>query len=853
MATSTMAASNSFIASYLLPPSTPVVHPSHLEGDPLLATEILPGPPSLVSIQQRAGDANAKKPAAAAAAVGHSYLPASDPGTTYVSPFGAVVSGSTGLVTPANEPVDGPRPKRARIDKGRVQRTQRKGLASQNTGALASTSSLQLSLASPLIVDSEQDPLLVEDDIMAVDSRANSAGNEAVEESASSGKTQRSSRKRDKGKEKERGDGGDGIRIKEEPRTISLAGLPLDEQALSQANEDHCSACRSIGALVYCDGCPRAFHFRCLDPPMDASDIPGGDSRWFCPACDIRKNPSPKPPPSLFAPLLNLAQTSFPLEYELPDDIRTFFKDVVSAPNGVYVDGSEIRQARLNRFGLIDERDITKLKDRNGDPVLCFRCGKSALPTGAGSPAPPLGEASTGPTRRSTRISQQVEEMNGIISCDHCDLHFHIDCLSPPLATLPPLGKKWMCPNHVEQITGLTLRIPKLNAPPIEITKSGKFNNGNIEVSHPQFPASQYGKVAAEEVNINGRKYRVPERVIQLDFWEKLGRGNEYKEVLEPKSAMVEPMEISSSCSSPLTSLSELSDIEERDTFMGSASPLDDRGAAEVLFGLRSLRIGNPRHHRRMATIGTQTETVPPTYPVPANATHARPQRSKNTTPAISTPIFTTTTNDQAQSVSAVIPRKTNGPTGKRKVAGASKAAGTSASASAKPAPAPKKAKAVAAASTSDRELRRSSRKRGGDANGPVVVKTEEVDEPTLSQSLSAPPKSPVRPTRLTKTSSSANLAPEETQSASSSSRWLKRKLSATEEATYPCESGARSPTSDSNNRERRKIARTPSWAAVNGTSASANGAGSAPSPSTPTLKIRLPRLLNMSPAKQAE
>lgn len=150
--------------------------------------------------------------------------------------------------------------------------------------------------------------------------------------------------------------------------------------------------------------------------------------------------------------------------------------------------------------------------------------------------------------------------MNGIISCDHCDLHFHIDCLSPPLATLPPLGKKWMCPNHVEQITvrylascssltalfmvfvlqGLTLRIPKLNAPPIEITKSGKFNNGNIEVSHPQFPASQYGKVAAEEVNINGRKYRVPERVIQLDFWEKLGRGNEYKEVLEPKSAMVE-------------------------------------------------------------------------------------------------------------------------------------------------------------------------------------------------------------------------------------------------------------------------------------------------------------------------
>lgn len=65
--------------------------------------------------------------------------------------------------------------------------------------------------------------------------------------------------------------------------------LPFLFAMITQANEDHCSACRSIGALVYCDGCPRAFHFRCLDPPMDASDIPGGDSRWFCPACDIRK------------------------------------------------------------------------------------------------------------------------------------------------------------------------------------------------------------------------------------------------------------------------------------------------------------------------------------------------------------------------------------------------------------------------------------------------------------------------------------------------------------------------------------------------------------------------------------
>jgi len=56
-------------------------------------------------------------------------------------------------------------------------------------------------------------------------------------------------------------------------------------------NDDHCSSCRSHGDLVYCDGCPRAFHLWCVDPPLES--IEEGDSRWFCPACAIRKVGSP--------------------------------------------------------------------------------------------------------------------------------------------------------------------------------------------------------------------------------------------------------------------------------------------------------------------------------------------------------------------------------------------------------------------------------------------------------------------------------------------------------------------------------------------------------------------------------
>lgn len=117
----------------------------------------------------------------------------------------------------------------------------------------------------------------------------------------------------------------------------------LDLSLSFQKNQDHCSACRFVGALLYCDSCPRAFHMWCLDPPMEDDDVPSG--AWFCPGCELQKvggelapaftavdlfliqNPPPKPSRSFMAPLIVQAQNFIPREYELPDEIRTFFKD----------------------------------------------------------------------------------------------------------------------------------------------------------------------------------------------------------------------------------------------------------------------------------------------------------------------------------------------------------------------------------------------------------------------------------------------------------------------------------------------------------------------------------------------
>nr|XP_015216559.1 PREDICTED: autoimmune regulator isoform X1 [Lepisosteus oculatus] len=46
-------------------------------------------------------------------------------------------------------------------------------------------------------------------------------------------------------------------------------------------NDDECAVCKDGGELICCDGCPRAFHLSCLQPPL--TTIPSGT--WRCQAC----------------------------------------------------------------------------------------------------------------------------------------------------------------------------------------------------------------------------------------------------------------------------------------------------------------------------------------------------------------------------------------------------------------------------------------------------------------------------------------------------------------------------------------------------------------------------------------
>ena len=42
-----------------------------------------------------------------------------------------------------------------------------------------------------------------------------------------------------------------------------------------------CHYCKRGGSLLCCDGCPKAFHLKCLYPPLKKPPT----TDWFCPDC----------------------------------------------------------------------------------------------------------------------------------------------------------------------------------------------------------------------------------------------------------------------------------------------------------------------------------------------------------------------------------------------------------------------------------------------------------------------------------------------------------------------------------------------------------------------------------------
>ncbi|SPO43915.1 uncharacterized protein PSANT_01600 [Moesziomyces antarcticus] len=384
------------------------------------------------------------------------------------------------------------------------------------------------------------------------------------------------------------------------------------------ANNDFCEVCLGHGRFVCCDGCPRSFHFFCMNPPLDIDEMPPSnaaqvlgpakanpvqkgkakagepgagsdlnmDEMWFCNVCVAERKPKAVSRPKGLGPfgyLLPILSQQNPKSFQLPADVRTYFKDVATAKDGDFVNAAMVRQVKPNRHGQIEPRDPYRLKDKNGDAVLCYRCGGTALPAGSDQHTAPVGSperhsraaSEAGSASAATPADHTIREGTGwrrIVSCDFCSLHWHIDCVDPPMLGMPSNLRKWMCPAHSDHV-GERRRVARIGAavpktldlplPSVETIGPGKhfrtrvLNNGDIDIipdpmellmgangitgslqtgikEVPLVPIP--GVVDSPTLTDGGSKlaskirYRFPEKVIRTDFWSKL-RGDDASKI----------------------------------------------------------------------------------------------------------------------------------------------------------------------------------------------------------------------------------------------------------------------------------------------------------------------------------
>jgi hypothetical protein len=113
----------------------------------------------------------------------------------------------------------------------------------------------------------------------------------------------------------------------------------------------------------------------------------------------------------------------------------------------------------------------------------------------------------------------------------------------------------------------------------------------------PEATPAPAPKMAVDEVLINGRRFRVPERVIKMDFWSKTGKGSLHREEYVSTSEIFSMTKLlvsdrdrllSSVASSPLTSLSSVDPMDEDDIEdIAATVPARD---TSLRFDLRQLR-----------------------------------------------------------------------------------------------------------------------------------------------------------------------------------------------------------------------------------------------------------------------
>ncbi|CAG8484336.1 3886_t:CDS:2 [Funneliformis caledonium] len=249
----------------------------------------------------------------------------------------------------------------------------------------------------------------------------------------------------------------------------------------AQTNNDHCDVCTYGGRMMCCDGCPKAFHFTCLVPPLDVDNPPTGN--WYCRECGAESSRQPQQrgrkgrrKGNLFKELKDRARTSNPTSFMLPEHIRNAFDGIFAGKHGEFRDSNKEKPVQLDKRGYPVEPDREKFIDSKGKQIRCYNCK-----------LPP-------------------KHLKPVMSCDFCDQHWHFDCLTPPLTIAPPLHKKWMCPLHADHVLPPMRRLRGEDVLPY-------MDNTAIEL-----PPERRRIECDPEFYLNETLHRLPKQSIRLNW-----------------------------------------------------------------------------------------------------------------------------------------------------------------------------------------------------------------------------------------------------------------------------------------------------------------------------------------------
>ncbi|CAF1249668.1 unnamed protein product [Rotaria sordida] len=239
-------------------------------------------------------------------------------------------------------------------------------------------------------------------------------------------------------------------------------------------NNNYCNSCgECFGEMISCNICLTTFHIFCINPPLSKEDI--SKNSYFCENCQtikktqqdlINQNKHQKIIRSFsFNPKKFLHSNTSKKTQQYHSKFEQLKLPTASNGQSLIQPSGEIKfrattnnnnnkSLLLSSSNLKRKRiDSSSIKIPNTHLEILHCLFLSCQTEEFHGPIYNYNQKISLTLEKYCFICRKSSSKQGpSIHCDYCSLTYHLDCLTPPMISLPLVNEKWMCPNHIEPI-----------------------------------------------------------------------------------------------------------------------------------------------------------------------------------------------------------------------------------------------------------------------------------------------------------------------------------------------------------------------------------------------------------------